>query len=143
MAGPLFFLSYARSNANALLDQFLQNLVDEVDQRTRRPSAGQGNLDSPAQRLRFQDTKNILLGENWDSKLQEALRTCKAFVPLYSPHFFDREFCGKEWSAFVSRLPGGNQTSPLILPVLWRPVDLKKYNLPKAVTDIQYEQGDL
>ena len=70
--------------------------------------------------------------------------TCKAFVYIYSPHYFASEYCGKEYEVFRQRLNDHAKKNKskglenrLLLPVLWvPPTDVKKP--PAVVTEHQY-----
>lgn len=137
-----FFLSYARLNAegkaDAYVEKFFKDLVFEIRQKSQPPVQGE---------IGFRDTSNIAVGDSWPDDLVEALGTCRVFVPLYSPAYFTRPDCGKEWQAFQSRLRdfaaasgAPDDTPPLILPINWVPVDMNKYNLPESITNIQFTQ---
>jgi hypothetical protein len=93
---PYFFFSYACANAqgeaDAYVSKFFDDLVFEIEQKAQPPVQGQ---------IGFRDRDN---GDILPRKLIDGLRTCKIFVPLYSPLYFTREACGKEWHAFTERL---------------------------------------
>src|SRR5436190_8436787 len=90
----------------------------------------------------FLDTTDIEPGDSWPDDLREALRTARAFVPILSPTYFDRLYCGKEWAVFSQRLSSqagfrARRGLQLIQPVLFvRPEDLNPK--PKVVVPIQY-----
>jgi FxsC-like protein len=126
-----FFLSYARDDRkNDELDvigRFHGAIVNEIRRR-------KGVQDDVA----FFDTQDLAPGEDWRAELREALATSSAFVPVLSRTYFSREYCGKEWAVFRSRLRAYSQSAgkrpPLILPVLLdRRQDLTPF--PKAVAD--------
>src|SRR5262245_35136754 len=116
---PYFFFSYACANAegkaDAYVSKFFNDLVFEIGQKAQPPVVGE---------IGFRDWDTIVTGENWQQKLSNALSTCKVFVPLYSPMYFTREACGKEWCAFTERLAEHAKKSadPLELPPLIMPV---------------------
>lgn len=137
---PYFFFSYASANAHgeadAYVSKFFDDLVFEIEQKAQPPVQGE---------IGFRDWESIDTGDDFRQKLIEGLRTCKVFVPLYSPYYFTREACGKEWHAFSERLEEYAKTSanlrdlpPLIMPVWWAPVDLDKYALSPAITSLKY-----
>ena len=125
MSGRLFFLSYAREDREddpyQVIDNFYADLVRQVA----------GLLGRPEDEVGFFDTRSVQTGDEWPGAIEEALRTCRAFVPVLSPRYLTRPFCGKEWAAFRARMPAG---SALIQPLLLRPRSYLKG--PHEVTDI-------
>jgi FxsC-like protein len=129
-----FFLSYARYDLNPTLTQFYDDLAEAVWLRAGGEKKDVGFFDG-----------TLGPGEAWTESLEKGLQTCRAFVALYSATYFDREFCGKEWQVFRSRLDrfaAGGKRPPLIFPVLWGPEGTLKSKLPAAATDIQYKHAD-
>jgi FxsC-like protein len=130
--GPAFFLSYAREDEDAsdTIKRLYQDLTSRVGQRL-----------GPAYMPGFMDTHTIEPGAEWRDELRQALGTANAFVAVLSPTYFSREYCGKEWAAFSSRLigvltPDGSQPR-LMQPVLLVPsVDLRP--MPEVVASRQY-----
>ena len=113
---PYFFLSYSRKDApGGFLYKFFEDLCRELSIRGG-PSIN--SVDS----IGFLD-KDQLPGVNWATNTAESLGTCKVFVPVYSPSYFDSSYCGKEWHAFSRRLANHQQAhgaSPAsIVPCLW------------------------
>jgi FxsC-like protein len=117
----IFFLSYARKNFDLYLEKFYNDLVKSVSDLTGEDDVG------------FRDVQNLEGGAEWGPGLAEALQNCRVFVPLYSSHYFKREFCGKEWQFFRNRLKAYNPAKPppLMLPVRW--IETK---LPPVVDEI-------
>lgn len=116
-----FFLSYANSQrygaqspaVDPWLDQFFTDLSHEV-----RAQVGA----TPEAEVGFMD-REPLSGDDWPARLDRALAACRVFVPLYSRQYFESEHCGREWSAFTRRSPGGNAAAPTaIVPAVWVPV---------------------
>jgi FxsC-like protein len=110
---PLFFFSYSRDDAgDAYLNRFYEDLRNEVSIRggIEFEETGFRDLEQPP-------------GVEWPRTTGDALGSCGVFVPVYSPKYFNSPICGKEWSAFSSRLaarpPGGRTRS--IAPVWWAP----------------------
>lgn len=133
-----FFFSYARVDLNETeytdpyLIRFYNDLTQEISQRTAIPRDQVG----------FRDEESILLGTLWPDALVKALRTAKVFISIYSPTYFTREWCGKEWTIFTSRINNkyAGRETPLIIPVLWRKVDK---NIPTYTSKIQSKHYDL
>src|SRR5690349_12319408 len=78
-----FFFSYAHADYNEYLGTFYRDLEGEVRQLTGDPLAGIG----------FLDRKDIEHGATWDAALEQGLKNCRVFVPLYSPSYFRALYC--------------------------------------------------
>lgn len=131
---PLFFLSYARADAGDDLTRFYRKLSDEI----RRQS---GELEP----VGFRDESNIEPGARWSEELATALTTSSTFIPLYSPSYFTREYCGREWAYFSQRISsatGSGKVPPLVIPVLWDSLDQARYPTPRVATEVQYTHED-
>jgi FxsC-like protein len=115
-----FFFSYARGDGagDPYLNDFYDKLSNEVAIRS-------GIVDRKL--VGFRDTSSIPLGQDWPPALANALGTAPSMVCMYSPTYFTREDCGKEWSAFSARLEAAQQANidpmgpPRRIPVLWHP----------------------
>ena len=126
---PYFFLSYADNQrygarfptVDPWLDKFFADLSDQIRAQVGAPpEAGVGFMD-----------REPLFGDDWPVRLERALAACRAFVPLYSRQYFASEHCGREWSAFTRRSPGGDGRGPTaIVPAVWIPVE------PEFVPDV-------
>jgi FxsC-like protein len=131
-----FYLSYARGDANEYVKRFVTDLNSEVSQY-----AGLGADEA----VGFFDLTSIETGDDWNTVALSALLTSRTMVCLYSPRYFNSEYCGKEFELFRSRLELyreaslGPAATPAILPVLLLPVDK---SLPRSVSDIQYADSD-
>jgi TIR domain-containing protein len=95
----VFFTSYARDNAKhppdaELLRRFITDLSAEVSQRM----AG-----TPSSEVGFFDQSDIETGAMWSSELAEALGTSRLGLALYSPSYFNRQWCGKEFKVLLDR----------------------------------------
>lgn len=131
---PYFFLSYAHTPAldeaentvpDKLVEIFYEDLrryVAEVDDVPHR--------SLPAFIGREARSGDQSLG--WSPQARLALSTCRVFVALCSPRYFESEWCGREWSAFAARSPGAQAA---IVPVLWANVPLG--DLPEAARGVQ------
>jgi FxsC-like protein len=89
--------------------------------------------------------RELRTGENWPRALSERLSTCRVFVPLYSPRYFESEACGKEWASFIGRarehVAAGGAMPNAIIPALWTPVGPE--SMPKIARDIQFNHTEL
>ncbi|MFI7029785.1 TIR-like protein FxsC [Microbispora rosea] len=135
---PYFFLSYApippydatsKNDPNRWVVKLFGDLCTHIMQMT----------DAPAGRAGFMDLEPRA-GDHWPDRLAEALATCRVFVPLYSPRYFESEQCGREWAAFQRRVdfsegPDG-WMPPAIVPALWVPV--RNDDLPGVARSIQF-----
>ena len=131
-----FFLSYARSDADAYFKRFRQDLAEAVRVRVA------GTLEDAA----FVDRDDIGLGEEWRAELVNALQYSKVLVPVYSRSFFDSDYCGKEWTVFRQRQDaaveaGAAQRPPVIKPVLWVGWDDLPEELPEVAGELQLEHA--
>jgi FxsC-like protein len=131
---PRFFLSYARQDVS-FENRLYKDLVNEV--------AGQSGW--PIDEIGFRDDTNIEVGQKWSRELGRALHSCKLFVYLQSPTYFTREWCGKEWYVFESRLEAVRTSGKLpdrpalMLPILWWPCQ----ELPAVAASNQYAHREL
>ncbi|GKS59433.1 hypothetical protein YTPLAS18_29600 [Nitrospira sp.] len=133
------FFSYRRSDFGPFMREFLSDLGEEV-----RKLRGLGKYEN----LSFFDQESIETGNNWDDALLAAMQESRVLIPLYSPAYFNSEYCGKEWQSFqlrreaYAKLHGGIQPA-VIRPVVWIPLRKdKKLALPNyvsaAVRMVQY-----
>lgn len=140
---PYFFLSYAhmpRPDGDDATDPnlWIEQLFKDLCRRVRDMATG------PPRRIGFMDS-GIRHGTEWARTLSEQLAVCKTFVPLYSPHYFLSEYCGKEWHAFrgrvLNRHAQGTGHIKQIIPAQWIPVPVTEH--PGAVKRIQFRPQDL
>ncbi len=131
-----FFLSYAREDGEQYLGQFKKDLEAAVRTRTaHRPD-----------RICFRDRTDINVGEAWLDDLSDAIRTCKVFVPVLTPRYFTKDFCGREWAAFQNRVElarAAGLNPRLIIPVLWTSKDVILPGVPKIAGALQFDQEKL
>jgi FxsC-like protein len=106
----VYFLSYARTDRvkgpSGEIDRFHKDLSAIISQRL--PGVDEETCG-------FLDTADIEPGADWSETLAHALRTARVFIPILSPTYFDRPYCGKEWAAFSQRL--SSNADNLIQPV--------------------------
>lgn len=134
-----FFLSYAREN----YDQYLLDFYRDLNKALRDLASPDEGEDG------FIDVNGIEVGKQWPDELTAALQTCRAFISLYSPAYFTKEYCGKEWRVFSDRqaaygadFPAHVSRPSLIMPVLWVPEARLPSPLPDAVSTVQYKHND-
>lgn len=139
---PYFFLSYAHmprpagddaTDPNLWIDQLFRDLCRCVREMAPEPPVQIGFMDA-----------GIRHGAEWRQALSEHLAVCRTFVPLYSPHYFLSEDCGKEWQAFRGRVLNGHARGTghiqQIIPAQWIPVPVEQQ--PGAVQRIQFRPAD-
>ncbi|MEV1166964.1 TIR-like protein FxsC [Nonomuraea sp. NPDC049784] len=134
---PYFFLSYARmpmdettsGDPNRWVYRLFDDLCEELVQMTTlRKKSEAGFLD-----------RKMRLGEQWPDEVSRALATCRVFVPLYSPRYFNSEQCGREWSAIQMRLRAHtSEPPPVIIPIMWIPIEPN--SMPDCARLIQFSQ---
>jgi FxsC-like protein len=132
------FFSYSRVHSQeAYLGEFLKDLSTEITQRVGT---------SKDIEIYFFDQEDIELGRDWKAALVKALQTSKVMVPIYSPPYFDSEYCGKEWQFFQMRREEyvkkklGPELPPVIKPVIWLPP--VPDDLGAAISAAQYTSGN-
>lgn len=108
-----FLLSYDREDGEGgYVRQFYDDLCDELARRAGWDKDSIGYWD-----------QRVPVGARWPDRLVEALRTCRVFVPLYSPRFYGSAYCGREWWIFSERVGDyeaqARQAADLIVPVVW------------------------
>jgi FxsC-like protein len=125
-----FFLSYAHEGDPTEVQTFYDKLSAEV-----------GDLagEEVGVNVGFYDQR-ISLGTEWTEHLTTALSSCRCFVALISPRYFQRHNCGREWGVFESRLTDYQRTHgglpPVLFPVLWIPTAM-----PDLVQRFQWADG--
>jgi hypothetical protein len=124
----LFFFSYARHDKDDYMERFFDDLHKEVMDRAVVTEAA------------ARDMRVIKPGDDWPNTLVEALQNSQTLLCVYSPWYFNREFCGKEFFVFLRRqgvdLPdnGPVQGVNRIIPILWLgETDLATLDLPPTV----------
>lgn len=143
--GYLFFLSYARKDNQTnrddddigLIKEFYLDLQGVVRRKTAMPEDEIG----------FFDGEDIQTGSEWLKSLTRGLQTCQTLVSLYSPTYFTKEFCGREWAVFSRRqqayaetLEAGATPPALILPVIWEGQTYVQRKMPEALKSVQFTQ---
>lgn len=128
-----FFFSYSHRDKSPYLDEFYKELEKAVGQRIPKAEGQIG----------FRDEQSLGYADRWPKKLVRALSNACVFVALYSPTYFTREYCGKEWTVFEGRIKDQFEKEteplpPLIIPILWLPFS-KIFKLHPAAKDIHYK----
>src|SRR2546422_523635 len=95
---PCFFFSYARKDHGPYLERFFKELKERV--------ARKGLFDEDQGEVSFRDIDNIEPGEDWGQELADALAKCLTMVSIYTPWYFARPYCGKEFRIFLDRQAG-------------------------------------
>jgi hypothetical protein len=125
---PVFFVSYARADAEYEPDrEDLKKFIEDLSAKVAR------KVPTPREGVRFFDASSIEAGEVWTHELADALMKSRVGVALYTPTYFTRRWCGKEFQAFLNRAQALNGPSGIV-PVLW----MKCTTLPSAVDGFQY-----
>ncbi|MER7581940.1 TIR-like protein FxsC [Kitasatospora sp. NPDC097691] len=139
---PYFFLSYAHTpkagargagDPNHWVRQLYRDLCEAVLQLTTVPDGVP---------VGFMD-ESMHQGELWADRLSDELASCRVFVPLYSPRYFNSVPCGQEWHAFTRRpvYPANldSERTSGIVPVLWAP--MSRYRLPRVASELQFNHA--
>jgi TIR domain len=133
MSTPWFFLSYscADDKEKDCVAEFFDALLAEVRRKGGLRSLKPGEIG-------FRDGSDLDVGVEWEPTLAQNLQTTRILVCLYSPTYFESEYCGRELDIFLSRLRNyENEAEPLrgprrILPVLWE----NPTTLPNPIPDV-------
>jgi TIR domain len=128
---PVFFVSYARADAEYPQDRAdLKTFVEDLSARVARA------LTTPLKGVCFIDT-DMQAGEVWTDPLGDALMRCRVGLALYTPNYFARPWCGKEFQVLLDRR-GAGRGGTGIVPLRWGIGDLDP---PKCASDLQYDTG--
>lgn len=116
-------------------DPYFRAFLNRLNMRVAQLTGGQG----------FVDRTDIQAGQDWPDELAEALRSAHTMVCLYSPTYFQREYCGKEMQIFLDRRRlyirnNAGKKPANIIPVLWHPVPRR---IPLTLPQIQYQAPNL
>jgi hypothetical protein len=133
---PVAFLSYAHDDApkGDILSSFVDALSGAIAARTGEDDA------------LYWDRPSLNLGDNWPEKLEEAVSTCRVFLPLYTPRYFKRWYCGVECAVFYERMQNAEAMATpkdFVLPVLWQFPERALREVPREFRDIQYKSDRL
>jgi hypothetical protein len=130
---PTFFFSYARDDENepqGYLSKFFKDLQFKVASRRA--------LDLKKTKVGTIDVR-VEQGQDWDADLSSALASNKVLVAVYTPTYFSRPNCGKEFGVFLRRHPTlGLDTNDAIsgatnvLPIRWLPEDYYDASVPPS-----------
>jgi hypothetical protein len=128
---PVFFVSYAREDAE--YPEYRENLRKFVGDLSAKVA---NRLATPLEGVAFMDT-DIQAGERWSDSLGDALMRSRVGLALYTPRYFTRRWCGKEFQIFLKRnRPGRGRTG--IIPVRWE----KRFpDPPECAAQIQHDAG--
>jgi hypothetical protein len=110
-AVPYFFFSYSQADGGEFLDRFFEDLRLRVANLSglgiKKNDPG---WEEQFDRVGFRDRHGVKTGEDWKEKIGAAMQCNGVLVCLYTPNFFSRlktkEFCGREFAAFLKRNPG-------------------------------------
>jgi hypothetical protein len=152
-AVPYFFFSYSQADTDDYLDRFFDDLRLRVANLSglaiKKTDPG---WEEQLNRVGFRDRYGVKTGADWKTEIGTAMQYNGVLVCVYSPNFFSRvktkEFCGREFTAFLKRdpairfAPGTGepekefqlQGARNILPIVWYKLrHLQKDRLPPYV----------
>lgn len=132
------FVSYARSDRDHFVEQFISDLREEIRRK---------HVDSlTSKSILFFDTSEMETGTEWEDALAAALRTSRTLVCLCSPGYLNSDYCGREFQVFCRRRDAwmrqtGKSAShtKVILPILW---ELPRGPLPTPLARFQTADDD-
>lgn len=103
------FMSYAHEN-----DTYDQGYLSKFRQRLE--AAVSSLIGGPF--TIFQDHVHIKTGEEWERRLQQYLSTSTFLIPIITPHYYNSEWCRKEFMYFHEK-EQQTQRSPCVFPVYY------------------------
>ncbi len=122
---PYFFLSWARTDAeDPYVNRFYNDLMTELSARV------EDFFEQPS----FEEL----------SRLSRTVGSCRTFVALYSPAYFNSPRCGSEFAAFTERLGRHQRFSGVdaraLVPVMWAP---QPVSLPDSAARYQWLEPEM
>jgi hypothetical protein len=81
-------------------------------------------LEAPSLRV-FQDKLELDVGQSWQTRLDDALESCRHVVPVYSPAYLTSKMCIEEFN--MARVRHRDSESPVLIPILLRSTELPLY----------------
>lgn len=116
------FFSYTRND-----DRLTGNLLSKI----RRELEDALTLRHGARLEVFQDVSDIVGGDLWREKLEQALEEAAIFVPIITPSFFNSEHCREELRRFLKR----SDASTTILPIHFIDTDFTQNDARDALKE--------
>jgi FxsC-like protein len=149
-----FFLSYAKRDARSNIDvdgvsfvkRFFTELANQLAAKLAKPTETQ-----PGE-VAFFDESGIEAGGSAYAEMTEGLAASRVMVCLFSPAYFQREYCGKETEYFRLRQDEWMKTykaaqpPKVIVPVYWEnPADTRKlipeFFSKSSIEIVEHEAG--
>lgn len=88
----------------------------------------------------FVDETHIEAGDRWPDKLREALRLSRCMVCVWTPPYFNSDWCVSEWKSFLAReRRAGMQAHGLIAPLKIHDGE----HFPPEAKEVQWEDVSL
>lgn len=118
-----FFVSYAHRNAQ-LASGFLERLNDVL-------------IPSKHYQYKLWSDHGILVGEDWDSQIKQAMQVCDVGLLLISPSFLASSYITE------TELPSLLSSEKKLIPVMLQPIDMQRHDLKglekKQIFRLDYE----
>lgn len=130
--GYFAFVSYARVNVNPNdsgdpLLKFFEDIKFRIKQKP--------DILGDEEPL-FLDRTNIETGRDWNNELSYAAATSRVALAIYSPAYFTRKYCGREFQVFLDRREMAGVPYPVsMVPVLWQPCTIPDAARPTQWAD--------
>lgn len=142
-----FFLSYSRRDAigqgkaeNAWFKRFRDDLLVDVAREAKLPAS------VASEDVGFYDRLGIQTGVRWSDALSEGLQASRTLVCLYSPNYFNSQYCGKEFQVFSERVTEYERQKRVrptnIIPIHWDAPN-KLQPLPASAASLQLDDLSL
>jgi hypothetical protein len=102
------FISYSRKDTDWAIQYIYEPLVKSLGEEAI-----------------FFDKASLKGGQAWVSELSNAIDQCELFIPIYSPNFFDSDFCQWELQQAFLRDPTGRKG--VMLPFSAQEIEIPKW----------------
>ncbi|MEM7427489.1 MAG: TIR domain-containing protein [Pseudomonadota bacterium] len=103
------FFSYARADdVDGILTDIRRDLESEIQLRL-----GESSVQV------FQDRDDIEPGEEWERRLETALKEAVFLVPVITPYFYSSSFCRTEFLRFLHKARAQGEDARIV-PIYWR-----------------------
>jgi TIR domain len=131
------FISYRRQKwqdkwlATHFLQRFEFCLNEEIFARLRRPAViffDQSRIRRELRTGALQALDGIEPGSLWRTELEQAIKSSRCMVGLWSPTYFGSDWCTREWTSFADR-PGGPLVSASVYDGKFFPPAAREFQL--------------
>jgi hypothetical protein len=124
------FLSYARADAAADPD-LIETLTTQLERRV-------SNRLINATFSVWRDISGLRLGDKWNEKLEESVRSSSIFIVLLSPKWIESKTCRFEYKCFLEN-EGKTPIGEYVAPILLREIENQRHHFTDEQSAIASE----